>query len=327
MAVFARVIEAGGFSAAARAFGMTPSAVSKLIGRLEDRLGARLLNRTTRSVSLTEEGRTYYQRVVPILEEIEAAERAVTELHAAPRGLLKVNAATAFGRYQIVPVIHRFLERYPDLKVQITLTDSLVNLVEEGVDVAIRLGELPDSSLIARRIADVHRVVAAAPSYIERHGKPETPDDLADHNCLRASFETSLNRWEFKGADGPRLIDVAGSLEVNDASALYDAAISGVGLVRAARFLLAAAIREGRLVPLLQDYEADRDLTVYAVYPPGRHLSPKVRAFVDFLVETFLPVPPWEAEEAEEAAAAGAGPGEQAADPEPAQTSGPPSGL
>jgi len=301
MSVFVRVVQLEGFSAAGRALGMTPSAVSKLISRLEDRLGARLLNRTTRTINLTEEGRAYYQRAVPILEEIEAAERAVTDLHAEPRGLLKVNAATSFGRHYVVPILHQFMEKYPELRVEVTLTDSLVDLVGEGIDVGIRIGDLPDSSLIARRLATIHRVVAAAPSYLEKYGTPKVPEDLMNHNCLRVSFETSLNKWEFDGPDGPVRLDVSGNLEVNDSSALYDAAIAGVGMIRSSKLLLWPGLYDGRLVPLLQEYESKRDLDVHAIYPSGRHLSPKVRAFVDFLVSKFLPVPPWDREDADPA--------------------------
>jgi len=293
MAVFVHVVEGGGFSAAARALRMTPSAVSKLISRLEDRLGATLLNRTTRSISLTEEGRTYYERTVTILEEIEAAELAVRDLHAEPRGVLKVNSSTAFGRYALVPHIHEFLDKYPELSVQCTLSDSMVDLVGEGIDVGLRIGTLTDSSLIARRLVPVKRVVAASPGYLSRHGTPQVPEDLKTHNCLRVSFETSINRWEFKGADGPRLMDVSGSLEVNDASLLYDAALAGVGLIRVTEFLVWDAFRDGRLVPVLQEYELDEDRNVFAVYPPGRHQAPKVRAFIDWLVERFVKNPPW----------------------------------
>ena len=293
MAVFVSVVDGGGFSAAARELRMTPSAVSKLVGRLEDRLGARLLNRTTRSISLTEEGRTYYERAATILEEIEAAELAVRELHAEPRGVLRVNSSTAFARYAVIPHIHEFLDRYPDLHVQITSSDSMVDLVGEGWDLGLRIGTLTDSSLIARRLAPVHRVVAGSPEYFARHGKPKAPDDLANHSCLRVSFQTSINRWEFKGPDGPRLFDVKGTLEVNDASLLVDAAVAGVGLIRGAEFAIGAALRDGRLIPVLQEYEIEDNRSVFAVYPPGRHQSPKVRAFIDWLVERFVDNPPW----------------------------------
>ncbi len=295
MAVFVRVVEAGNFSASARELRLTPSAVSKLIGRLEERLGARLLNRTTRRVSLTEEGRTFYQRCTPILAAIDEAERAVTELHGVPRGLLKVNSSTAFGQYHIEPLIPDFLARYPDLRIQLTLSESFVNLVEEEVDVAIRIiAQLPDSSLIARKLGSARRMVVASPAYLERHGVPRTPGDLKDHNCLRLSTATHFNQWEFKGPDGPRRIEIGGNFEVNNATGLHNAALVGLGLIRAADFIVAADVQSGRLVAVLADYETHTETNIYAVYPHNRHLSPKVRAFVDMLVDAFLPVPPWE---------------------------------
>ncbi len=294
MAVYVRVVEAGNFSAAAREMNLTPSAVSKLIGRLEERLGARLLNRTTRHVSLTEEGRAFYQRCTPILDAIDEAERAVAELHGEPRGLLKVNASTAFGHYHIEPLIPGFLARYPDLRLEFTLSESIVNLIEEEVDVAVRIGQLPDSSLIARKLGTARRIVVASPGYLERHGTPRTPDDLKHHNCLRLSKATSLNQWEFTGPGAPRRIDVGGNFEANSAIALHGAAVAGLGLIRVGDFTVAADVRTGRLVPVLADHELPPETNIYAVYPHNRHLSPKVRAFVDMLVDAFLPVPPWE---------------------------------
>ena len=294
MAVFVRVVEHESFSSAARALKLTPSAVSKLIGRLEDRLGARLLNRTTRRLSMTEEGHAFYQRCVPILSAIDEAEMAVTELHAEPRGLLKVNASTAFGQFHIQPLIPKFLERHPDLRIQLTLSDSLVNLVEEEVDVAIRIADMPDSTLIAKKLSTVHRTVAAAPSYIEKFGMPKSPEDLKNHNCLTLSFETSLNQWEFKGSDGPQRIRVRGSFETNNAAALYEAGLAGLGLFRAANFVVGSDFKEGRLIPVLEDYEMINQVNIYAVYPHSKHLSPKVRAFVDLMTDAFTPVPSWE---------------------------------
>ena len=296
MAVFVRVVEARNFSAAARELRLTPSAVSKLISRMEDRLGARLLNRTTRSVTLTEEGRAFYQRCTPILAAIDEAERAVAELHGEPRGLLKVNASTGFGHYHIEPLIPGFLARYPDLRLELTLSESIVNLIEEEVDVAVRIGQLPDSSLIARKLGTARRIVVASPAYLERHGTPQTPDDLKDHNCLRLSTATSLNQWEFKGPGEPRRIDVAGNFEANSGIALHRAAVAGIGLIRVGNFTVAADVRTGRLVPVLADHEPPSETNIYAVYPHNRHLSAKVRAFVDMLVGAFLPVPPWERE-------------------------------
>ncbi|MBL4690988.1 MAG: LysR family transcriptional regulator [Rhodospirillales bacterium] len=294
MAVFVRVAETGNFSATARALKLTPSAVSKLIGRLEDRLGVRLLNRTTRRVGLTGEGRTFYQHCTPILAAIDEAEQSISDLRGEPRGLLKVNASTAFAQDHIEPLIPDFLARCPDLRVQLTLSENFVNLVEEEVDVAIRIGQLPDSTLIARKLGPVRRMVVAAPSYLERHGIPRTPDDLKNHNCIILSTATSLNQWEFKGPDGPRRIEVRGNFETNNAVALHNAVLAGIGLIRAGNFTLAADIKEGRLVPVLADFETTTQTNIYAVYPHNRHLSPKVRVFIDLLVSAFLPVTPWE---------------------------------
>ena len=293
MAVFVRVVDTESFSKAARALKLTPSAVSKLIGRLEDRLGARLLSRTTRRLSLTEEGRAYYQRCLPILSAIDEAERAVTELHAEPRGLLKINSSTAFGHLHVAPLLPKFLDRHPDLRIQLTLTDSVVNLVEEEIDVAIRIARMPDSTLIARKLAAARRVVAASPEYLARYGTPKTPEDLKDLNCLTLSFETQLNQWEFKGEDGPQRYRSSGNFETNNAVSLQQAAVAGMGLIRAADFVIAPDICAGRLVPVLTDFEIEGGTNIYAVYSHARHLSPKVRAFVDLLVETFTPEPPW----------------------------------
>ncbi|MBT3305841.1 MAG: LysR family transcriptional regulator [Alphaproteobacteria bacterium] len=294
MAVFVRVAETGNFSASARALKLTPSAVSKLIGRLEDRLGARLLHRTTRRVSLTEEGRTFYQHCTPILAAIDEAEQAITQLHGEPRGLLKVNASTYFAREHIEPLIPDFLARYPELRIQLTLSEQFVDLIEEEVDVAIRIGQLPDSTLIARKLGSAQRMVVGSPSYLALHGTPRNPDELKDHNCIILSTATSLNQWEFKGPDGPRRIEVRGNFETNNAVALHNAALGGIGLVRAGNFTVAKDIRAGRLVTVLADFEATTQTNVYAVYPHNRHLSPKVRVFVDMLVDAFLPVAPWE---------------------------------
>jgi DNA-binding transcriptional LysR family regulator len=293
MAVFVGVVEAQNFSAAARSLKLTPSAVSKLIGRLEDRLGARLLNRTTRQVSLTDEGRTYYQSCLPILAAIEDAEHAVSKLHDAPRGLLKVNASTAFGISHIEPLIPDFLASYPELRIQLTLSESIVNLVEEEVDVAVRLGNLPDSSLIARKLGSLRRSVTASPDYLERHGIPKTPEDLKNHNCLQITTATTFNHWEFQVAGKPRRIDIKGNFETNNALSLHRAALAGIGLMRSANFMVAEELQDGRLKTVLADYESDRELGVYAVFPHSQHLTSKVRVFVDLLVEKFVANSAW----------------------------------
>lgn len=294
MAVFVRVVEAGGFSAAARATGLTPSAVSKLIGRLEDRLGARLLHRTTRSLSLTHEGVAYYQRSVRILKDIDEAEQAISQLHVTPRGRLKVNAAVAFATYQIVPILPGFLDRYPEMHIELTVSDKVVDLIEEGVDVAIRLGARVDSSMISRQLAIDHRIICAAPAYLECHGVPQAPSDLARFNCLTwIGNQGGLNDWPFVGPEGPYAMTVRGNTEVNNGEALYEMTMAGLGIARMAGFRVGDAIKAGRLVALLGERHREEPLPIYAVYPHRRHLLPKVRAFVDFLTEKFTPSPPW----------------------------------
>lgn len=295
MAAFVAVVEAGGFSAAARVLGLTPSAVSRLIARLEDRLGVRLLHRTTRRISLTHEGVAYYQRSARILAEIEDAEGAISALHAVPRGLLKVSAATAFADCQIAPLLPEFLDRYPGVRVELSVTDRVIDLIEDAVDVAVRFNVRSDPSLIQRLLAEDRRVICAAPAYLARCGVPESPQDLLAHNCLAwtGSQQSSLNDWPFSGPDGPYALRVGGNAAVNTGETLYALMRAGLGIGRLAECLVGADIRDGRLVPLVLEHHRAETLPIHAVYPHRRHLLPKVRAFVDFLAGKFAPVPPW----------------------------------
>ncbi len=287
MAVFARVVTEGSFSAAAQALQISPSAVSKQIGRLEERLGSRLLNRTTRRLALTPEGKAYFAWCRRILAEIEAAEAAVLQMNGEPRGLLRINAATSIGRDTVTPLLSELLQRHPELRVELTLTDHVVDLVQEGADVAIRIAALADSSLIARRLRPVERLVVASPDYLARHGAPQRPADLAQHECL--IFE-GLTDWRFTTPTGAVTVRVVGRFETNDASAMRAAAVCHLGVARIASFYIEADLREGRLVPLLPDCRSAEDTAIYALYPAGKHLSPKVRAFIDLLVERIRPV-------------------------------------
>ena len=293
MAVFVGVVDAQNFSVAARSLKLSPSAVSKLIGRLENRLGARLLNRTTRQVSLTDEGRSYYQSCLPILAAIAEAEQTVSKLQGEPRGLLKVNSSTAFGLSHIEPLIPDFLEKYPELRLQLTLSESLVNLVEEEVDVAIRIGALPDSSLIARKLGSIRRVVTASPDYLKHHGTPKAPIELKNHNCLQISTATRFNHWEFQQTGRIRSIDIKGNFETNNAISLHRAALAGIGLMRSANFMVADDLQSGRLKAVLSEFEPKQDLGVYVVFPHNQHLSSKVRVFIDLLVERFVSKSLW----------------------------------
>lgn len=291
MSVFARAVETGSFSAAARALNLTPSAVSKQIARLEDRLGARLLNRTTRRLSLTETGQDYYRRASQILLDVSEAEHAVLSGHETPRGILRVSASIAFGQMQIAPLVPAFLGRYPEVTIDLNLSDRLIDLVEEGTDVAIRVAALTDSSLVSHKIADDRRVVCASPSYLTRYGTPQEPEDLAAHNCLIYSTVAS-EEWRFVGHGGPRGVRVKSNFRANGGEAIRALALAGIGIARLAAFVVGPDIRAGRLVPLLSRFSEPEESSIHAVYPHRRHLSPKVRGFVDFLVEKMSP-PPW----------------------------------
>ena len=297
--VFVRVVEAGGFSAAARALGMTPSAVSKLVARMEDRLGARLFRRTTRKLSLTEEGETFYRHGARITADIADAERAITALGDVARGTLRVNAANVMGHHGIEPLLPEFLARHPQVRVDLTLSDSYVNLVEEEVDVAIRAGPLTDSSLVARKLADFGRIISATPEYLARHGTPRMPDDLLRHNCiLHSAYQPHLNHWPFhdraRGRDTVRRIQVGGNVTANNGETLLHFALAGLGIARLSEISAGRAFREGRLVPLLVDQHLEERQPISAVYLPVRRVQPRLRAFVDFLVEKFQPSPPWQ---------------------------------
>ncbi|MDH3639547.1 MAG: LysR family transcriptional regulator [Gammaproteobacteria bacterium] len=294
MRTFTRAVEVGGFSAAARELDLSPSAVSKLVSRLEDRLGARLLHRTTRRLSPTEEGRAFYHRCVAILGEIQQAEEAVSEARGRVRGTLRVVAMSAFGRAHLLPLLPEFMSRFPELRLELQLRERTVDLVDEGIDVALQLSEtVTDESLVARKLFTNRRIVCAAPAYLERYGTPRVPEDLMKHNCLTHSSFAHFNDWEFTDRSGTRILHVGGNFEANSASSLYRAVVAGVGIARLATFLVGRDLKKGRLLPLLTDYTHDQS-SLLVVYPHRRHLSQKVRAFVDFVAGEFTPVPPWE---------------------------------
>jgi len=287
MAVFARVVEAQSFTAAAARLGMSKSAVSKAIAGLEDRLGVSLLNRTTRRLSLTEVGRAFYERSARILAEAEEAELAVTRLQAAPRGTLKVNAPVSFGILHLGPALADFMERYPELKVDIELTDRFVDLIEEGFDLAVRIASLPDSSLIARKLADNPMAVCAAPPYWGRRGRPSTPHDLSGQDCITYAYNANPNEWPFVDAAGRRIgVRVHGSLHTNNGDVSLCAALAGLGVVLLPRFICGPHLAAGRLEAVLESWMPPPS-GIFALYPHNRHLSAKVRAFVDFLAERF----------------------------------------
>ncbi len=294
MALFARVVEAGGFSQAARELSQSKSSVSKRVARLEDRLGVRLLNRTTRRLSLTEAGEAFYAGCRRMLSEAEAAEETVTYLTAAPRGTLRVNAPMSFGQWHLAPALADFLQRCPEVSVELVLDDREVNLVQEGFDVGIRIRELADSSLVARRLTHARRLLCAAPAYLETHGRPKRPEDLAGHACLLYSYISDPAVWTFRGRQGRRRVRVAGRLKANNGEALREAAVAGFGIAYLPTFIVGDAVRAGRLTCLLAEWTREAGAPIHAIYPAGRNLSPKVRVFVDFLAERFRPEPYWD---------------------------------
>ncbi|MDH3231391.1 MAG: LysR family transcriptional regulator, partial [Alphaproteobacteria bacterium] len=247
MAVFARVVEANSFTEAARRLGMSKAAVSKQVSKLEERLGARLLNRTTRRLSLTEVGAAFYERCARIVAEAEEAELAVTRLNATPRGTLRIDAPVNFGMQYLAPLLPPFMLQHPDLRVDMSFNDRFVDLVEEGCDLAVRIGQLPDSSLVARKLAETRSVICAAPSYWDRHGRPGDPSDLANHDCFAYSYLATGSEWRLQGPGGEVAVRVSGSLAANNGDVLRQAAVAGLGVVAMPVFIVCDDLRKGRL--------------------------------------------------------------------------------
>ena len=291
---FTRVAETRSFSEAARKLGVSKSAVSRLVSALEADLGARLFHRTTRALTLTEAGAGYFERVGRALADLEDADLAVGQLQAAPRGRLRVSAPMSFGFLHLAAAIPDFLALYPEVVVDCAMSDRFVDLVEEGFDIAVRIGALEDSSLIARRLAPVRRVVCASPDYIARRGRPETPSDLEKLDGLTNSNFDAFQEWRFVSQEGkPWPIEMRGRFGANNGDALRVAALRGLGFAYLPTFIVGADLRSGALVSVLEDF-IEQDMFLSAVYPHARHLSPKVRALVDFLARRFGPRPYWD---------------------------------
>lgn len=285
IACFVAVVDHGSFTVAADRLGVSRSAISKQVAHLENRLRARLLHRTTRRLSLTEVGQAFYASARRGLQEIADAEAAVSSLQAAPRGTLHLNVPMSFGILHVAPAIADLVKRFPELQVDMRLDDRKLDLVEEGFDVAIRIGDLPESSLVARPLCAIERVVCATPAYLKKHGEPKTPGELRAHNAITFSYSDAPSQWEFTARGGETLtVPVAGNVRMNNSLALRAVLLADGGITLTPRFVVDADLRAGRLKAVLTDYRA-RELTAYAVYPERRHLSPKVRAFVDFMAE------------------------------------------
>lgn len=291
---FVKVAETGSFSEAAARLKSSKSAVSRLVSGLEAELGARLFHRTTRSLALTEVGRSYLDRIAPLLSELEEADRSVSDAQASPRGRLRINAPLSFGFLHLAPALPDFLARCPEVELDVAMTDRFVDLVEEGVDVAVRIAALPDSSLVARRLAPIRRVVCASPDYLRRCGVPHTPQDLRAHECLINTNLAPGREWRFVDADGrPVNVPVGAKVSINNGDALRVAALRGLGLVELPTFIVGRDLQAGTLISVLADH-LPQTLALHAVYPHARHLSPKVRVFIDFLAERFGPRPYWD---------------------------------
>ena len=282
MKVFTAVVEAGSFTAASERIEMSRAMVSKYVAGLEARLGTRLLQRTTRKLKLTESGASYFERCVPIMAAIVEAEEGAVNLNASPRGTLRLTMPVSFGILHKGPMISAYLKQYPEVKIDIQLTDRRVDLIEEGLDLAVRIGALAESGLIARKLASDSLVVCGSPDYFERHGVPRTPTDLAHHNCLVYTYSKSGEEWKMSGPDGHFAIKVSGSLRATNGDMVKLASLGGVGLMRQPRFLVGEELRAGRLMEVLADYR-DGDLGIYAVYPSRTYLPAKVRTFIDFM--------------------------------------------
>ncbi|MDY0882138.1 LysR family transcriptional regulator [Dongia soli] len=285
MEVFARVVELGGFSAAARAYRMTPSAVSKLVARLEARLAARLINRSTRRLELTPEGSAFYERSIRLLADLDEAERAAGTSDV-PSGRLRVNANVPFGRQILLPLMPKFLDLYPAVKLNIVLTDTVIDLLEQRTDVAVRAGPLKSSRLLARKLGETRMTIIAAPSYIERHGLPQKPADLARHNLLTFCYARAIEGWPLIENGTPAMVAPLGNTLISDGDALRQLVLAGVGLARLGAFQVRDDIRAGRLVPVLEDCNPGDTEDIHAVFlGQNGPLPSRVRVFLDFLAE------------------------------------------
>lgn len=293
--VLSKIASTGSLSAAARALGLSQTMVTKHLAALEGRLGTKLFHRTTRRLAITDDGRRYLELAERVLGDFEAAEAAVSADRIAPRGLLRLNVPLVFGIRQIAPRLAEFARLHPGVTVELGLNDRLVDLAEEGWDLAIRIGSLRDSSLVARRLAPCRMVICAAPSYLAAHGTPRTTAELAQHNCLGYTLaQAGAGRWRLGGGQASVDIAVSGNLRANNGEALLAAALAGQGLIYQPTFIVADALRDGALLPVTLELPTSDLLAVHAVYLPDRSPSAKVRAFIDFIAKAFAPQPPWD---------------------------------
>lgn len=295
LTIFAKVVGTGSLSAAARDLGMSPAVVSRRLASLEARLGVRLVNRTTRSLHLTDEGAAYYETCTRVLADIEEADAAVSAGRAEPRGVLRVALPASFGNQHVAPLVPKFAQLYPNVQIALSLSDRTVNLVEDGFDLAIRIADLADSALAARRLAPNRRVVCASPAYLRRNATPATPEDLAKHNCLTTT-DFAMN-WDYRAPDGKAgSVRVTGRYACDNWEVLREWALAGLGIALKSTWDVRRHLEDGSLVSLLPGYTFASDVAIYAVYPHRRHLPAKTRAFIEFLADSFGPEPYWDRE-------------------------------
>jgi DNA-binding transcriptional LysR family regulator len=291
--MFAAVMETGSFAEAARRLGTSSGQASKLISRLEADLGVRLLNRTTRALSPTEVGQAYYERIRAVIEELDALSEAVKNRSGSVSGRLKLTAPLSFGNKQLAPALVDFATRYPEVSLEVSFSDRLVNLVDEGFDAAVRIGHQSDASIVVRKLCESRIVLAASPGYLAVHGAPAAPQDLSHHDCVVDTNFRDRDTWHFRAAGQAVTVNVRGRIYLSNADACVAAAEAGLGITQVPSFVAGDAIHAGRLMPLLRGQEPPA-VPVQAVYPPGRHLALKVRALVDFLAERFRGEPEWD---------------------------------
>jgi len=294
MVLFAKVVKAGSFSSTARGLGQSPSAVSRQIAKLEDRVGVRLLNRKNHGLSVTEAGQKFFEKCSDVSDIISEAETFAASLDDHPKGLLRVASTVAFGKSQLLPMLPEFICKYPDIEMSVELTDRNLDITEENIDLAIRFTEqIENQEVVRRKLATNNRLICASPSYLERNGTPVNLSDLEIHNCLQVTTVPEWNDWNSGDIYDLKPLTLSGNFRANSADGIYHAALAGIGIARLSTYLVSEDIRSGRLVPLFPDY-IDSGSEIVAIYPEKRNLSAKVRALIDHLVIKFGHVPPWE---------------------------------
>lgn len=291
MEIFARIVSLGSMTAASQSLGISAAVVSKRMKKLEERLGTRLLQRTTRQIALTEAGEEFFERVQTILEQLEEAEASVSQRASQVHGQLTISIPTSFGRMHVAPHLGPFLRDNPGLSVDLHSSDDFIDLVGDGYDLAIRIGALPDSSLVARRLAPIHRILCASPDYLVQYGEPDSLEELANHVCLAAHNQ---DPWRLEGPNGSEIVRTQGSLRSNSSEVIRSAVVAGIGIGLRSSWDVGNELRDGRLKIILPQYRASSQIGLYVVYPSRRFLPAKVRLFIDYLADLYGPHPYWD---------------------------------